>query len=87
MYDGEPVEVRLGCRNDLAKYVVDRFGDNLETTPLSAESFEVTVDVALSPTFYGWIFGFAGGIRILGPGEVIAEYNDMLNKSLLAQSL
>lgn len=87
MYDGEPVEVRLGCRNDLAKYVVDRFGDNLETRPLSAESFEVTVDVALSPTFYGWIFGFAGGIRILGPGEVIAEYNDMLNKSLLAQSL
>lgn len=87
MYDGETVRVRLGCRNGLAKYVVDRFGDNLETKPLSAESFEVTVDVALSPTFYGWLFGFAGGIRILGPGEVIAEYNDMLNKSLLAQSL
>lgn len=87
MYDGEPVSVRLGCRNDLAKYVVDRFGDKLETKPLSAESFEVTVDVALSPTFYGWLFGFAGGIRILGPSEVIAEYNEMLHSALTAQSL
>lgn len=87
MYDGEPVSVRLGCRNDLAKYVVDRFGDKLETKPLSSESFEVTVEVALSPTFYGWLFGFAGGIRILGPSEVIAEYNEMLNSALTAQSL
>ena len=87
MYDGEPVSVRLGCRNDLAKYVVDRFGDKLETKPLSSESFEVTVDVALSPTFFGWLFGFAGGIRILGPSEVIAEYNEMLNSALTAQSL
>ena len=87
MYDGDPVEVRLGCRNDLAKYVVDRFGDKLETKPLSSESFEVTVEVALSPTFYGWLFGFAGGIRILGPSEVIAEYNEMLNSALTAQSL
>lgn len=87
MYDGEPVEIRLGCRNDLAKYVVDRFGDKLETKPLSSESFEVTVEVALSPTFYGWLFGFAGGIRILGPSEVIAEYNEMLNSALTAQSL
>ena len=84
---GDPVEVRLGCRNDLAKYVVDRFGDKLETKPLSSESFEVTVEVALSPTFYGWLFGFAGGIRILGPSEVIAEYNEMLNSALTAQSL
>lgn len=87
MYDGEPVSVRIGCRNDLAKYVVDRFGDKLETKPLSSESFEVTVEVALSPTFYGWLFGFAGGIRILGPSEVIAEYNEMLNSALTAQSL
>lgn len=87
MYDGEPVRVRLGCRNDLAKYVVDRFGDKLETKPLSSESFEVTVEVALSPTFYGWLFGFAGGIRILGPSEVITKYNEMLNSAMTAQSL
>lgn len=87
MYDGEPVEIRLGCRNDLAKYVVDRFGDKLETKPLSAESFEVTVEVALSPTFYGWLFGFAGGFRILAPAEAMKEYNDMLQSALMAQSL
>lgn len=87
MYDGETVPVRLACRNDLAKYVVDRFGDKLKTKPLSSGSFEVTVEVALSPTFYGWLFGFAGGIRILGPSEVAAAYNEMLSNALTAQSL
>lgn len=87
MYDGESVSVRLSCRNDLAKYVVDRFGDKLETRPLSSENFEVTVDIALSPTFYGWLFGFAGGIRILGPNEAVAEYDEMLRRVLIAQSL
>ena len=87
MYDGKTVCVRLGCRNDLAKYIVDRFGDKLETKPLSSESFEVTVNVALSPTFYGWLFGFAGGIRILGPSEVLAQYNKLLKSALTAQSL
>lgn len=87
MYDGDPVEVRLGCRNDLAKYVVDRFGDKLETKPLSSETFEVTVDVSLSPTFYAWLFGFAGGIRILAPSEAVKEYNEMLQSALTAQAL
>ena len=33
MYDGPQTEVKLEVRNDFAKYVVDRFGTDLKTTP------------------------------------------------------
>lgn len=37
------------------------------------ESFICHVDVCLSPTFYGWVFGFGGDIRILSPQNAVNE--------------
>ena len=78
MYEGkERVEVKLEVRNDLAKYIVDRFGTNLETKITSDERFEVTVEVSLSPTFYAWVFQFDGGIRILTPAKAVTDILNM----------
>ena len=74
MYEGkERVAVKLECRNDLAKYIVDRFGSNLETEQTTEDRFTVTVEVSLSPTFYAWIFQFGGEIRILSPAKAVGE--------------
>ena len=67
MYDGEEVRVKLECRNELMKYVIDRFGESVETEPSNGETFICYADVCLSPTFYGWVFGFGGSVRILEP--------------------
>lgn len=81
MFEGpERVAVKLEVRNDLAKYIVDRFGTKLETRQISDDRFEVTVEVSLSPTFYAWIFQFGGDIRILSPVKAVAEIMDMANK-------
>lgn len=81
MYEGlERAEVRLEVRNDLAKYVVDRFGTNLETEQISDERFAVTVEVSLSPTFYAWVFQFGGGMRILSPKHAVSEIIKMANQ-------
>ena len=78
MYDGPQTEVKLEVRNDLAKYLVDRYGDGLETTPSTIDGyFQVTVEAALSPTFYAWVFQFAGGIRILSPVKAVNEITEM----------
>lgn len=82
MYDGEPTEVKLEVRNDLAKYLVDRFGTDLETTPTGDDYFQVTVEVSLSPTFYAWVFRFGGEIRILSPVRAVNEITEM-SKALL----
>ena len=77
MYDGEEVRVKLECRNELMKYVVDRIGEDVETEPSNGESFICYADVRLSPTFYGWVFGFKGDIKILEPKEAVAEIRKM----------
>ena len=33
-----------------------------------------TVMVQISPTFWGWLFQFAGQMRILSPDNVISDY-------------
>ena len=77
MFDGEEVRVKLECRNDLMKYVIDRFGMKFETEPATSETTYCYVNVCLSPTFYGWVFGFKGGIKILEPTESVKEIREM----------
>ena len=79
MFDGEEVRVKLECKNELMKYVIDRFGESVETEPSSGETFICYADVCLSPTFYGWVFGFGGEIRILEPEKAINEIQIMTN--------
>ena len=79
MYDGEEVRVKLECRNELMKYVIDRFGDGVETEPSNGETFICYANVCLSPTFYGWVFGFGGDIRILEPEKATEDIVNMVN--------
>lgn len=82
MFDGEEVRVKLECRNDLMKYVIDRFGMKFDTEPATDETTNCYVDVCLSPTFYGWVFGFKGGIKILEPEEAVRELKEMAARVL-----
>ena len=77
MFSGEETTVELECNTSLMKYVIDRFGIDVETEELSEEKFLAKVPVDLSPTFYGWVFQFGGGIRIIGPEEAVCGFNQM----------
>ena len=65
------------------KYLIDRFGLDVETGEFSEDKFVAKVPVDLSPTFYGWVFQFGGGIRIMGPEEAVDAYLKMLDASLM----
>jgi predicted DNA-binding transcriptional regulator YafY len=69
------------------KYVIDRFGEDVETEVEDDEFFVVTTEVSLSPTFYSWVFQFAGEIRILEPSNAVNELNEMMRQLMTAQSL
>lgn len=69
MYDGAECQVKLQCENFLMKYVVDRFGEKVQTTPIDEKHFTTSVTVSLSPTFYGWVFSFGGKMLIASPAE------------------
>lgn len=82
MFDGDSAVVNLECRNSLMKYVIDRFGEDVITKVRTPETFEVIVEVALSPTFYSWLFRFAGEARILSPERAVMEYHRMAERVL-----
>lgn len=77
MFNGEDVAVKLQCKDHLMKYVIDRFGDRFPFEPGDDGTFTCEVNVRLSPTFYGWVFGFKGDIRILEPSEAVSKMREM----------
>lgn len=78
MYDtDEPELVTLQCHVSVMKVIIDNFGIDVNTTVIDDEYFQVTVSVCPSPTFYSWVFGFAGKIKILLPDEVAEGYREM----------
>ena len=60
------------------KTIVDRFGEDVTTLAYDMTSFRVKTEVAVSPTFFGWVFGFGGKVQILGPEKLKEEYRQML---------
>lgn len=80
MYDGDIKTVELKCTNELMKVIIDRFGEDVNTLSLGSNCFKVIVDVSISPTFYGWVFGFTGKMSILAPAEVKNQYIEIARK-------
>jgi predicted DNA-binding transcriptional regulator YafY len=78
MFQGEEVDVTLECENGMMRYIIDRFGEDVETWKASDDTFNVKVHVTDSPTFYGWVFSFAGKVRITEPDRIRDKYGEMV---------
>ena len=78
----ELIEVSLLCDSNLMMHVIDQFGIRVDTEPIDAEHFRARVQVYPSPTFYRWIFGLAGKIKIESPSLIREEYKTMLRNAL-----
>ena len=73
MFSGEVQRVKLRFENALVGAVIDRFGKDVMIVPEGDAHFTVQVDVAVSPPFFGWVFGFGSAARILGPEDVVSR--------------
>ena len=82
MYDAEHATVELNCTANMMKVIIDRFGEDVKTEAVDENHFVATVEVSLSPNFYGWLFGFGDKIKLIAPQWVMDIYKDMLNAEL-----
>ncbi|MBR1393771.1 MAG: WYL domain-containing protein [Ruminococcus sp.] len=80
MYGGERRTLKIQFANELMDVVIDRFGENVECTKNSEETFVVTVEVQISPTFFGWLFQFGTKARVLEPGDVVSKAQALLSE-------
>jgi len=78
----DEMEVELLCETGTMNGIVDQFGTKVMTEEVDDQHFRATVMVCPSPTFYRWVFGWNGGMKILGPDSVKKEYTAMLLKAL-----
>lgn len=83
MYDTEkPLEVTLLCDNSLMKHLIDQFGLDVRTEIVDSKHFRARVLVCTSPTFYRWVFGWCGKMKIESPAAVWEEYHRLAKAAL-----
>ena len=77
MFTGQDRSVRLRFKSILAGAVFDRFGRDVMLIPDGEDHFVVTLDVAVSPQFYSWVFGFGTDVEILSPDDIRERAADL----------
>ena len=82
MYDGNEEEVTLRCRNKILDQVIDRFGERIELKNITRQTFDVTVPVCISGTFYAWVTQFVREMSITAPNHVRQAYADYLQEAI-----
>lgn len=80
MFGGETTSVKLRFTNDMIGVVVDRFGKDVFVTLDGDEHFIVNVNVALSPQFFGWLFGLSDKVQILAPVAAVDMFRQELSR-------
>ena len=80
MFTGEETLVTLEAENHMVGILIDRFGKDIDITPVDDAHFKVNVTVNVSPQFLGWIFALGQGIRITGPDEVVERMRNEIHR-------
>lgn len=80
MFGGQPEDVVLEFDRKLIGVVYDKFGESVQMIPSGEEKCIATLKVRISPTFWGWLFQFAGEMKVLSPASVAEAYLEQARK-------
>ena len=82
MYDGPQEEVTLRCRTAILDQIIDTFGEQVELKNVQKDTFDITVPVSISGTFYAWVFQFVGEMKIIKPAHIVEAYAEYLQEAI-----
>lgn len=80
MYGGEDRKLTLEGENYLAGVVIDRFGIDVMMHPYEKDKFRASVEVTISPQFFGWLAGLGKDVRISWPEDVREAFKAYLRE-------
>lgn len=81
MFGGKSTKVKIAFDNEMAGVFIDRFGRDISIYPADKKGWsEITVEVAMSDQFLGWIFALGPKVKILSPEDVVDRYKKELNE-------
>lgn len=73
MFNGPQATVELQFDRKLIDAVHDKFGESVEIIVCKRGFCKATVQVLVSPVFFGWCFQFGKSMKILSPASVAEE--------------
>ena len=80
MFGGESQNVTLLFTANILSDMFDRFGDDIRIKKADEETYSVDVTVQISKTFFAWIVGTQGKVKIKSPRKVLDEFNAFVAK-------
>lgn len=69
MYPAERRWVRLAFDRALTGAMIDRFGSDVPIEQMDERTCALSAPVCIGEPFFGWVFSFSGGVRILAPED------------------
>ena len=80
MFGGKEQTVTLRFSNRMIGVVIDTFGKDVPIFSVDADHFQIRATVAVSPQFFGWLFGLDGEAVITAPREVMDAFQAQLER-------
>lgn len=77
MFVGEKEFVKLEFTDEVRNAIFDKFGEKIRITKEKGGKYVTTVQVQVSPTFFGWVFQFGSKMKILSPKNVEKQYKNI----------
>ena len=84
MYPAEQRWVRLAFDRALTGAMIDRFGTQVPLELLDERTGSLYAPVCAGRPFFGWVFSFCGGVRILAPDDLREQMLLMLEAGRVA---
>ena len=78
MFAGETVLARIAFHDSLVSVVLDQFGSDVQMTDIGGSKFAISVKVASSPVFLGWVFQLGDKAEIIEPESLRSAMRNML---------
>lgn len=80
MFGGEEQEVGLQFDVEMLDDVFDKFGEEVNIVKVDENTYRLKVPIQVSKTFFAWVVGTQGKMRILAPQTVCDQFNAFVAK-------
>ena len=80
MFGGEEQVVTMRFSNRMIGVVIDTFGKDVPISSVDEDHFQIRATVAVSPQFFGWLFGLDGEAAITAPREVMEAFEAQMER-------
>lgn len=80
MFGGELQEVEIQFDKDMLGDIFDRFGTDIKIGKIDDNTFKSAVDVQISRTFFIWVVGTLGKVKVISPISVVDEFGKFVEQ-------